>query len=184
MKSVEAVAKDEIALVERKFRLNRWERTADLWRIGVNLALRVSDLLSLRFDQVTGDVLTIREGKTKKERRIIINNTAREVIDRRRSQHPTDIYLFQANRSNTKSPLHKPVSRQYVTNHFQQVGQELGLALGTHSMRKTRGKAMHDAGIPVEQICKVLNHSTPAVTLRYIGITQQDIDNTYTDFEL
>ena len=36
--SVEAVAKDEILLVERKFRMNKWDTTADLWRVGVNLA--------------------------------------------------------------------------------------------------------------------------------------------------
>jgi len=51
-------------------------------------------------------------------------------------------------------------------------------------MRKTRGYAMYDAGRSIESICKVLNHSTPAVTMRYIGIDQRDIDQSYVEFEL
>ena len=184
MNTVEAVARDEIALVERKFRMNKWDTTADLWRVGVNLALRISDLLTLRYDQLTGDVLEIIEGKTLKKRRIVINQTAREVIDRRRREHPEHTYLFQSVGNRIKSQPPKPLSRQYITSQFHQVGEELGLQLGTHSMRKTRGRAMYEAGVPVEQICRMLNHTTPAVTMRYIGITQRTIDDTYTAFEL
>ena len=182
--SVEAVAKDEILLVERKFRANKWNTTADLWRIGVNLALRISDLLTLRYDQLTGDVLEIIEGKTLKKRRIIINNTARQVIEKRRLANPHDVYLFQATGNRVKSIPPKPLSRQYITRHFQAVSEETGLHLGTHSMRKTRGRAMYESGVPIEQICRMLNHTTPAVTMRYIGITQRSIDDTYTAFEL
>jgi len=58
------------------------------------------------------------------------------------------------------------------------------VVLGTHSMRKTRGYAMHKAGHSIESIAKVLNHSSPAVTMRYIGLVQQDIDDSYTELEL
>ena len=184
MNAVEAVSRDEIALVERKFRVNNWHSTADLWKIGINLALRISDLLSLTYDQVVDDVLVIREGKTQKQRRIVINKTAREVIDRRRKENPDHIYLFQATGNRTKSLPPKPISRQVITKYFQEVGEEIGIHLGTHSMRKTRGRAMYEAGVPIEQICKMLNHTTPAVTMRYIGITQRTIDDTYTTFEL
>ena len=184
MKTVEAVSRDEIAVVERKFRLNGWDSTADLWKIGINLALRISDLLSLRYEQLTGDVLLIREGKTGKPRRIVINNTAREVIDRRRRDNPDHIYLFQSVGNRSKSLPPKPISRQVITKYFQEVGEEIGIHLGTHSMRKTRGRAMYEAGVPIEQICRMLNHTTPAVTMRYIGMTQRTIDDTYTTFEL
>ena len=51
-------------------------------------------------------------------------------------------------------------------------------------MRKSRGKAMFDAGVPVEKIARVLNHSDPRETLRYIGITREDELRTYDEFEL
>ena len=119
--SVEAVAKDEIALTERKLLMNKWSTTADLWQAGVNQALRISDLLKLRYDQLTGDVLEIIEGNPQKNRRIIINKTAREVIDRRRREYPEHIYLFQSVGNRIKSPP-KPLPHQYITNQFQLVG--------------------------------------------------------------
>jgi hypothetical protein len=51
-------------------------------------------------------------------------------------------------------------------------------------MRKTRGYAMWVAGVPLEVIARVLNHSSPAVTMRYIGLEQADINKTYDDFIL
>lgn len=65
--SVEVVANDEIALVERKLRMNKRSTTADLWQVGVNQALRISDQLKLPYGQLTGDVLEITEGKTQKK---------------------------------------------------------------------------------------------------------------------
>ncbi|MOA18625.1 hypothetical protein D3C78_1389570 [compost metagenome] len=49
-------------------------------------------------------------------------------------------------------------------------------------MRKTRGWLMYSGGTPLEVICKVLNHSSPAVTMVYIGLTQAEIDATYHEF--
>ncbi|EPD2612066.1 hypothetical protein ACR82Q_003777 [Yersinia enterocolitica] len=49
-------------------------------------------------------------------------------------------------------------------------------------MRKTRGWVMYNSGINIETIAKVLNHSSPAITMRYIGLDQQTVDNTYTSF--
>ena len=181
MNAVEAVSRDEINVVERKLVLNGSQVCADIWKTGVNLALRISDLLSLTFDDVAGDTLLIREGKTGKPRSILINDSARQVINRRRAANPDHVYLFQATGNRVKGTV-KPVSRQYVAQQFKLVGDEIGVSLSTHSMRKTRGMAMYKAGVPLEQIAKVLNHSTPAVTMRYIGLTQKSVDQTYQEF--
>ena len=185
MKLVEAVRTPvEVELVERKLRLSGSGLCADLWRIGVNFALRISDLLSLRYDDVCGRSFIINEGKTGKSREIVINDKARTVIERRRRQHPEHIYLFQGTGNRTKSQMAKPVNRTYVTRQFTAVGEELGLKLGTHSMRKTRGYVMFEAGIRIEVISKLLNHSSTRETLRYIGIEKSDIDQTYIDFQI
>jgi len=80
--------------------------------------------------------------------------------------------------------LQKPLSRETVARKFAEVGEIIGVHLGTHSMRKTRGWAMWDAGVSLEVIARVLNHSSPAVTMRYIGLEQADINKTYDDFVL
>ena len=174
----------EISLIERKFRLSKWDNIGDLWRVGVNMALRISDLLSLRFSQLEGDYLFVYEGKTTKPRRIKINRPAREIIDKRRQMHPGHVYLFQSTANRVANMQAKPLSRQYVTSKFSLIGEEMGLNLGTHSMRKTRGHAMFKAGRSIEEIAKVLNHASTKDTLRYIGIEQADIDQSYDDFEL
>ncbi len=80
----------------------------------------------------------------------------------------------------------KPINRRSVSRVFEKVGQRIApkVVLGTHSMRKTRGYAMHKAGRSIESIAKVLNRSSPAVAMRYIGLVPQDIDESYTELEL
>ena len=78
----------------------------------------------------------------------------------------------------------KPLNRSTVARAFSKVGDILRLKLVTHSMRKTRGWAMYSDGVPVEMISKVLNHSTTAVTMRYLGVTKEKVLQTYVDYEL
>lgn len=184
MMTVEAVkTPGEAEIISRKLTLNaskkgKPENTlyADIWRFGVNTALRISDLLTLTFEDVQGNELVIREGKTGKVRSIDLNSAAKAIIERRRAAHPTHTFLFEVDSNRAKD---KAVSRIAVANAFKAVGDEMGLALGTHSMRKTRGWMMHSGGESIEQICKVLNHSSPAVTMAYIGITQAETASTY-----
>jgi len=184
MNIVEAVKTEgEVEMVRRKLARNAKGNTlySDIWKIGINLALRISDLLELTYDDVAGDVLTLREGKTDKTRRIKINHKAREVIDARRQAHPHHTFLFEVESNRAKG---KPVSRFAVAKAFKDVGDEVGILLGTHSMRKTLGWVMHSNGVSIERICKVLNHSSPAVTMSYIGLNQADIDSAYDEFAI
>ena len=131
--------------------------------------------------------LSVIEQKTGKLRKIVVNQTALDVMQRRLMDRPGDVWLFQSeavNRNRREPP--KPINRRSVSRVFEQVGQKVApkVVLGTHSMRKTRGYAMHKAGRSIESIAKVLNHSSPAVTMSYIGLVQQDIDESYTELEL
>lgn len=155
---------------------------ADIWNLGLNVALRISDLLALRMAEVVGvDRLILTEQKTGKRREVPLNARAREIIARRAAEHPGDVWLFQANRARSTG---RPIRRETVARKFAEVGDILGLTLGTHSMRKSRGAAMFAAGVPLEVITKTLNHSSPAVTLRYIGVDRARVNQTYDDFLL
>ena len=148
----------------------------DIWIFGLNTALRISDLLNIKHSDIDGSSISLKEGKTGKLREITLNKSAMEVISRRYKANPTDTYLFQVH-SNRASG--KPVSRESVARMFKDVGDKLKIKLGTHSMRKTRGYAMYKGGARIELIAKVLNHSSTASTLRYIGIEKEDVQNTY-----
>lgn len=163
----------------------------DIWKAGVNLALRIGDLLSLTMADVKAldsaePVLHLVEEKTGKKRQIRVNKPALKVMQRRLKAHPKHRYLFQSESVKLHRKKAQPINRRSVARVFEKVGQKIApkVQLGTHSMRKTRGYAMHEAGRTIEEICKVLNQTSPAVTMRYIGIDQRDIDQSYVEFEL
>lgn len=182
MELVEAVrTQEEVQQVAHKLLLNAKGNTlyADIWNFGLQVALRITDLLIITMEEAKQGRVIIKEGKTGKTRNIALNEKARSIVKARAEAYPHHIYLFEVESNRAKG---KPVSRVAVAKAFKDVGDELRIALGTHSMRKTRGWVMHSAGVKIEVICQVLNHSSPAITMRYLGITQSDIDSTYDAF--
>ncbi len=185
MKSVAAVkTTEQIAVVSHMLEKHGGDTYRDIWQLGLNLALRISDLLNLTYEDFAGgETITVIEGKTGKTRIIKLNEKVQTIVKQRQAHNPNDKYLFQS-LGNRAKKLQKPLSRETVARKFAEVGEIIGVHLGTHSMRKTRGWAMWSAGVPLEVIARVLNHSSPAVTMRYIGLEQADINQTYDDFVL
>jgi len=145
--------------------------------------LKISDLLSIKFSDLDIDnrILKLKEQKTGKNKEVRLNNTVIEIIKNRINQFPDDTYLFQVHSNRSKN---KPISRQSVAQKLKNVGEIMNINISTHSMRKTRGFAMWNDGVSIEMICKVLNHSSPAVTMTYLGITRDEVLNTYDEYEL
>ena len=183
MNVVDAIRPEEIGMVTKLLLKHHGQLYADIWKVGLNLSLRISDLLALRYDQldVAGRSLQLIEQKTGKPKALRLNPVALEIIQRRRQAYPGDTWLFQVHCNRARN---KPISRNAVSRALKDVGDTLGLNLNTHSMRKSRGKALYDAGVPIEKIAKVLNHSDTGVTLRYLGITHAAVMQTYDDFVL
>ena len=50
---------------------------------------------------------------------------------------------------------------------------------GTHTLRKTMAFHRYINNVPIETLQKLLNHSSSAITLRYIGITKEVITDCY-----
>ena len=125
------------------------------------------------------------EGKTSKLATIKLNEKARAVIARIRSEHLDHIYLFQSYRNQwSKNTAARPLSRRYVSRVFAAIGEEVGISLGTHSMRKSRGYHLYKKTNDIARVMKMLRHSSEAVTLRYIGITQEDVDRDFTNLQI
>jgi len=183
MNAVEAASKAEIEMVHSVLNKKYNQLYADIWKVGVNLSLRIGDLLTLKYAALHLEErsLKLTEEKTGKFKSIRLNGTAIAVIGRRHLEHPTDIWLFQVHSNRAKD---KPISRASVSRVFKEAGDILGLSINTHSMRKSRGAAMYQDGVPIEKIARVLNHSNTTSTLRYLGITREEVLQTYDDYEL
>ncbi|PWW39473.1 phage integrase family protein [Idiomarina loihiensis] len=186
MAEVQAVKDlDQVKLIGHLLLKTYGQQIADIWNVGLNLALRISDLLSIRFSDIQGDRLVLRESKTGKVASIKLNDKARTIIERIRSEHPDHTYLFQSYRNRwsiNQSP--RPLSSRYVNRAISMIGEEVGLDLGTHSMRKTRGYHLYKNTNDLARVMKMLRHSNEAVTLRYIGITQEDVDRDFVELEI
>lgn len=161
------------------------QQMSDIWNVGLNLALRISDLLSVRFTNIENDRLILTESKTGKTANIQLNDKARSILQRIRQEHPEHEYVFQSFRNNqARQRCGMPLSRRSVTKAFSAIGKRLNVSLGTHSMRKTRGYHLYKATNDIARVMKMLRHSSEEFTLRYIGITQEDVDRDFKELEL
>ncbi|NQZ24518.1 MAG: tyrosine-type recombinase/integrase [Colwellia sp.] len=183
MKEVKAVKDlDVVKMIPKLLVTHHSQQFSDIWTLGVNTALRISDLLSIKYTDIKGDRLTIKESKTGKCADIHLNQTALATITNIRDSAPDAIFLFQATARNVKTI--KPLSRQAVGQAFKEIGDIVNINLSTHSMRKTRGYHMYKKFNDIGEVMKMLRHSSTAVTLRYIGIDQEQIDKGFANLEL
>jgi integrase len=157
-----------------------------IFTLGINSGLRVSDLLSLHIYDVVDEKLNIqerirlREKKTGKYRDFPLNEAARKAIQEyldTRKPFLLDEPLFKSRKTKNGKPM--AVQRDIVYKAINAAAREVGISerIGTHTMRKTFGYQAVMSGQPVRYIQKILNHSSEAVTLDYLGITRDDLDD-------
>lgn len=151
-----------------------------LFVIGVSFGLRVSDLLTLKIGDLRGKThLTIAEKKTTKRRRIKISQTV--VAEVAKLDGNDGDYLFQS-RKGDNNPISRVQAYRILNDAAKRAGLEI--AVGTHSLRKSFGWQLYNKGIDITRIMEIFGHSTPGMTLRYIGITSQEIDAAYEAIEV
>jgi len=188
MKLVEAIkCQEQIQSIGEFMEKHNGKHYKHLWDFGLQCALRITDLLSIKFDQIKpdgagGHQITLKEKKTKKTRIITLNVKASEIVNQRRTDHPDYVYLFQSKARNVKTV--KPLSRQSVAAVFKEAGDAHDVSLGTHSMRKTRGFHLYRQSNDLALVQKLLNHSNSAETLRYIGMNDAAVQASYHDLVL
>ncbi len=160
-----------------------------LFTLGINSGLRISDLLNLKLSDVLDekgklkDRIFLREKKNGKAKQFPIGPSSvkalKEYLDGKRVT--LDECLFPSRKG-----VNKPLSRVQAYRVLNNACRTAGLkeSIGTHTMRKTFGYWAYKEGMDISVIQKLLNHSSPGITLAYIGITQDDLDNVYMTLNL
>lgn len=160
-----------------------------LFTLGINSGLRISDLLKLKVADVIDskgkirDRISIKEQKTGKNKDFPFGNTTKkaltEYLDSRESINHSEA-LFPSRKGGT------PITRQQAYRILNEAARTVGIEdqIGTHTLRKTFGYHAYKQGADITRIQYLLNHSAPSVTLRYIGITQEELDNVYLTLNL
>lgn len=162
-----------------------------LINVGINVALRISDLGNLKFEDITKEwKVKIKEKKTGKYKYIKLNAICKnninqlKVIYNDRGILPTGYIFKSLNREYLKKGINKSLNTSSVSKYFVKARIDLKIpyAIGTHSLRKTWGYNVYRRTKDIAPIMKVLNHSSASQTLKYIGIDQEEIDSIYDKF--
>ena len=150
-----------------------------LFIMGVNSGMRVQDLLGLRIRDVTGlklgDSISVKEKKTGKENVIVINKEIKTSLDEYLSEgnHSDEHFLFKS-RKGRNYPLTTFRVTRLVKSWADAVGAKGNF--GAHTLRKTWTFHQRKTfGVSWEVLAKRLNHSSPSITRRYLGIAAEEV---------
>ena len=89
-------------------------------------------------------------------------------------------YLFQSREGNNKA-----ISKTQVYRVLKKAAKKVGLKnIGTQTLRKTFGYHYYKQHQNLALLQKIFNHSAPSVTLDYIGVKEDVIEQTKKDFNL
>jgi len=149
--------------------------------LGAFLGLRISDLLTLRWENILGkNKLVIREKKTGKERILSINSDLQKIIiDTHKNIQPQSEFVFTNKRGNV-------MSTQYINRKLKEFKVIYKLSIeniSTHTFRKSFGReywkrnGYSDKSLII--LSEMFSHSSIATTKRYLGIKEQEIMEAY-----
>ncbi|MGL5690333.1 MAG: tyrosine-type recombinase/integrase [Bacteroidales bacterium] len=156
--------------------------------VSVATALRVSDVLSLRWCDILNQSVIIKsELKTGKVRRIPINNEIKDrIVELYKQLRVTDprSYIMLNRDGNVMSP-------EYINRELKKIKKKYNLSLdnfSTHTFRKTFGRHVYETrGRSSESLVllmDIFNHSGIDITKRYIGLRQSEINDVYNSLTL
>jgi len=175
--TVQAI-RDLNAIDNIKKMLSSKPRDLLLFTLGVNNGLRVGDLLKLKVSQVknlkAGDSINIIESKTGKTNVLVVNKsvfkTLRGYLE---AVKPEDNDFVFASRKGSKALTTGAVNGMVKTwcHAINITGN-----FGAHTLRKTFGYIQRKVyGVGFEILAKRFAHSSPSITMRYLGLSSDEV---------
>lgn len=171
-----------------------------LFLIGINVGLRASDLVTLRYsffyDYDDDGTLRFKEfytlqpkkqRKAKKFVKLFFNNTVKKALTDYIEQYPfesIDDYLFYSQEGDGA------ITTCTLWRIIKGAAKEAGLSqnVGSHTLRKTWGKfcfeQAEDKTKALVILQKCFNHSSQMTTLKYLGLLDEDIKDMYESVEI
>ncbi len=151
-----------------------------LFTIGINNGLRAGDLLKLKVSQVKnsqiGDSISIVENKTGKPNVLVINKPSFDALQNffRSTDKDDDDFLFTGRKGN--DPITIPSLNRLIKGWADSIN--LKGKYGTHTLRKTWGYIQRTVFcVPIEKITQRYLHASPAVTMGYLGLQTQEVED-------
>ena len=171
-------------------------RNKMMFLIGINLGIRASDLCSLRYsffinnDGSFKDSYSLQPKKTRKQKKFVklyFNQTVKKAITDYIQEYPIkdmEEYLFKSRKGKGS------IGERTLWDIMNKAAIEAGIKqnIGSHSLRKTFGRFVwHNAEDKNKSLIilqTIFNHSSPAVTSRYIGLTDDEVCDVFNSLDL
>lgn len=140
---------------------------------GINLGMRISDLLQLTYGDLRQAEINIKEKKTGKPRTLTMNDNIQQAMQYFANENPN----FKAFRSQKGS--------SYSTQHVNRLMKQYfsGKDISSHSLRKTFGRRVWNNYGQSENalmyLSELFNHTSMGLTRKYLGIRAQELKNIY-----
>lgn len=157
--------------------------------LGLHTALRISDILTLRWrnvydftDHTYREHLFLQEKKTGKRTVIALNENARQALEqlrRQRADAGPDDYIFTRN-TDYSTPLCRTQAYRIIRRAASDLHEE---HISCHSLRKTFGYHAWKQGTPPALLMDIYNHSSYQVTKKYLGIEQDERDSVFMEMD-
>ncbi len=151
-----------------------------LFTMGINNGLRAGDLLMVKVKDVKslnpGEFITIKESKTGKQNILMVNKFVHKALKNYLEKvRPTDSdYLFASKK--TGEPLTVQAVNALIKKWTRAINLNHG-NYGAHTLRKTFGFMQRTRyGVGFEVLAKRFNHSSPTTTMRYLGLTSDEVN--------
>jgi len=177
-----------VRLIKRRLLQSGKHRNYCIFVMGINMAWRANELLSITVGQVrsleVGDLLELKQSKNGKYRAVPVNKTVVAAIQ-------TWLALYENYGAGTllggKAPLFPsqkggtlgvPALCNLVKKWCAET--ELEGNFGSHTLRKTWGYHQRTSfGSPIPLLMKAYGHSSESETLRYLGIQASEVSALY-----
>ncbi|HWA25697.1 MAG TPA: tyrosine-type recombinase/integrase [Lacunisphaera sp.] len=161
--------------------LARKPRDLALFVLGIHSGLRGKDLLALVWadvlaeDGTIADRVRVTESKTNKVRIVVLQKPAREALESllraTGTPNPED-YVFRSREGYRKLTTDR--LRQLIVS-WTSAAKVRG-NFGVRTLRKTFGYQLRKAGYDPALLMRIFGHSSQAITMRYLGIEQEEIN--------
>lgn len=175
----------QINAIKRCLKKNS-ERDYVLFVLGINTGLKVTELLSIKVEDLLTDQAAINDyySLPTKEgvKEVFLNETVKKVLFQyiHCKNLKSDDYLFLSKKTKL------PITRQQAYRVIHQAAGQVGITgkIGTNSMRKTFGYHAYKRGVAISLLQRHFNHSSPSETLKYLGISKEEPIRTQIDVRL
>ena len=181
MNFVEPIREPEVVEAIANYFKGRNQRDYIMYLVGIYTARRISDILKLKVADVKDrNTLNIREKKTKKQTVLEINPILKKELKEFCKGREPGEYLIR-----TRRKLNKPMNRSTAYRILKNAAREFGLEnIGNHTLRKTFGYHFYKKEKDIVTLQQILGHSSPSITLRYIGINQETANQAIKRFKI